>query len=152
MTNSILPKLIASGALIFNEEGKFLLLETSYKTIWEIPGGLVESDESPLEACKREISEEIGLKLNIKNLLSVVHCRKQNNKMDSLQFIFDGGILSKSEIFEIKPDMIEIINYRFVTLEEAKDLTSEKLVSRIKHAILNRNINQNSFIDFDKID
>jgi 8-oxo-dGTP pyrophosphatase MutT (NUDIX family) len=35
------------------------LLEPTYKEDWEIPGGIIEENESPREACKREVLEEL---------------------------------------------------------------------------------------------
>ncbi|WP_414169236.1 NUDIX domain-containing protein [Streptoverticillium reticulum] len=48
----------ASGALFFDEEGHVLLVRPSYKPKWEIPGGYIETGESPLAACRREVSED----------------------------------------------------------------------------------------------
>jgi ADP-ribose pyrophosphatase YjhB (NUDIX family) len=38
---------MAAGALLFDEDGRILLVEPTYKPYWEIPGGVVEADESP---------------------------------------------------------------------------------------------------------
>jgi 8-oxo-dGTP diphosphatase len=38
------------GALVFNEPEE-LLVKPTYKDGWEIPGGIVEQDESPTQAC-----------------------------------------------------------------------------------------------------
>jgi len=52
------------GALIFNPEGKLLLVKThKWKGNYTIPGGHVELGESLIEALKREILEETGLEL-----------------------------------------------------------------------------------------
>jgi 8-oxo-dGTP pyrophosphatase MutT (NUDIX family) len=36
-----------------------LLLEPTYKNDWEIPGGIIEDNESPKECCEREVFEEL---------------------------------------------------------------------------------------------
>ena len=52
------------GALIFNPEGKLLLVKThKWKGKYTIPGGHVELGEGLLDALKREILEETGLEL-----------------------------------------------------------------------------------------
>ncbi|CAN5733096.1 hypothetical protein BH20ACT1_BH20ACT1_01710 [soil metagenome] len=33
------------------------MVEPAYKDTWEIPGGQIESGESPREACEREVDE-----------------------------------------------------------------------------------------------
>jgi hypothetical protein len=54
--SSELPRIPASaGALIFDAEGRLLILKPSYKKGWTIPGGQIEADgESPWAACQRE--------------------------------------------------------------------------------------------------
>ncbi|RYE05682.1 MAG: NUDIX domain-containing protein [Rickettsiaceae bacterium] len=47
-------------ALIFNEAGDFLLVHHTYCTGWYTPGGALNYNETPLEALKRELFEEIG--------------------------------------------------------------------------------------------
>ena len=54
-------KRIAAGALFLNQQQRVLLVNPTYKTHWEIPGGMVEENEAPGAACRREISEELGL-------------------------------------------------------------------------------------------
>lgn len=51
-------------ALIFNTEGKILLLERDHpikKRYWDIPGGRLQRGESMMETLRREVKEEIGL-------------------------------------------------------------------------------------------
>jgi len=54
------PRVPASaGALIFDDAGSLLILKTTYKKRWSIPGGQIEAGgESPWEACRRETLEE----------------------------------------------------------------------------------------------
>ena len=50
------------GALIFNPEGKLLLVKThKWKGKYTIPGGHVELGETLVDALKREVTEETGL-------------------------------------------------------------------------------------------
>jgi ADP-ribose pyrophosphatase YjhB (NUDIX family) len=51
----------AAGALLRDQAGRVLLVHPAYKDVWEIPGGTAEPDESPADACTREIREELGL-------------------------------------------------------------------------------------------
>ena len=62
---------MASGALFFDDEGRVLLLEPTYKDYREIPGGYVEKGESPRQACIREVREELGISPPIGRLLAV---------------------------------------------------------------------------------
>lgn len=56
---------VTAGALIFNNEGKVLLLKHRFRagSGWGIPGGFLERGEQPEEAMRRELREEIGLEV-----------------------------------------------------------------------------------------
>ena len=59
----VLPRIPASaGALIFDDAGRLLVVNPTYKAHWTVPGGIMEADgETPWEACRREVHEEVGL-------------------------------------------------------------------------------------------
>ena len=57
-----MPKIrTAAGVLIFDRQGKLLLVKPNYRNTWGWPGGVNEPGESPLTAALRECHEEIGL-------------------------------------------------------------------------------------------
>jgi 8-oxo-dGTP pyrophosphatase MutT (NUDIX family) len=60
----------AVGA-IFNDAGEVLLMEHVFRPYfpWGLPGGWVERGESPAEAVRREVKEELGLQVEVKHLL-----------------------------------------------------------------------------------
>jgi 8-oxo-dGTP pyrophosphatase MutT (NUDIX family) len=51
------------GAMCFIEraDGALLLVRLSYRERWGVPGGLLKRNESPEEAARREVREEVGL-------------------------------------------------------------------------------------------
>ncbi|MFF0270261.1 NUDIX domain-containing protein [Kribbella sp. NPDC004536] len=109
-------KTAAGGALIRDRAGRILFLEPTYKPTLDIPGGIVEYDESPYEACCREVQEEIGLDLEIGRLLVVDWVPAQGPWSDALAFVFDGGILDNPTL---TLDPTESRANHFLTLEEA---------------------------------
>ncbi|MFC6155894.1 NUDIX domain-containing protein [Kribbella jiaozuonensis] len=109
-------KTAAGGALIRDRSGRILFLEPTYKPTLDIPGGIVEYDESPYEACSREVKEEIGLDLEIGPLLVVDWVPALGPWSDALAFIFDGGILDNTPL---TLDPSEARAHHYLTLEAA---------------------------------
>ena len=62
---------LGASAIIFNEEGKFLLTQRADNGRWCLPGGGLEPGESVAEACQREVFEETGLEVRVKRLVGV---------------------------------------------------------------------------------
>jgi len=58
---SLARKRMAAGALFRDVDGRVLLVDPTYKPMWDLPGGAVEKEESPHAACRREVAEELGL-------------------------------------------------------------------------------------------
>src|SRR3954453_1136775 len=52
---------VAAGVLVHDEEGRLLMVRPTSKDGWDIPGGYVEPDESPADAARRELREELGV-------------------------------------------------------------------------------------------
>jgi len=119
------------GALILNEKNELLIVKPSYKDHWSVPGGVVDENESPRNACVREVKEEIGLDIENPKFLCVDWTSPTPEKGESLQFIFFGGILRQEQISKIKLQPEEIAEHQFLPLEKALPLLSEKLKRRI---------------------
>ena len=68
---------VAAGALFRDAAGRVLLVHPTYKPGWDVPGGVVEDGESPAEACRREIAEELGLDRATGAFLSVDHTARR---------------------------------------------------------------------------
>ena len=133
---SLPMKRMGSGALFLDSAGKIVIVKPSYKDFWEIPGGVVENNESPRKAAEREIKEELNLSKFLTKLLCVDYQDPYDIITESLMFIFDGGILSDDEIKSIKFDGKELIEFKLVTIEEASELLSPVLARRIQQAVI----------------
>lgn len=55
------------GALcvVHDESGRLLLVRHSYRRGWGIPGGMLKYGEAPAEAGRRELFEELGLRVRV---------------------------------------------------------------------------------------
>lgn len=66
----ITPK-VGTNAAIFNDKGDILLMERIDGSGWCMPCGFVEPNETPAEGVIREVREETGLDVKIKQLVGV---------------------------------------------------------------------------------
>lgn len=105
--------LAAAGLLLRSNDHHVLLVKPHYKSVWHVPGGMVETGESPGAAAQREAFEEIGLNLPVGRLLSIDYKPATAERPAALQFVFDGGLLSDELIHQIKIQEQEIAGYGF---------------------------------------
>lgn len=112
---SLPKKRMAAGCLFFDAEGRILLVKPSYKPTWEIPGGVVEANESPKSCCQREVLEEINLEREIGRLLVVDYVSEMETNTEALMFIFLGGTVTESDIARIQLAPEELQGFGFFT-------------------------------------
>ncbi|MFH8888674.1 NUDIX domain-containing protein [Streptomyces sp. NPDC017949] len=124
---------MASGALFFDDRGQVLLLEPTYKDYRDIPGGYIETGESPLQACMREVREELGITPVIGRLLAV-DWAPSPAEGDKVLYIFDGGTLTAELLDQIQLDQSEIRGYDYHSLNAVDSLTIPRLARRIRAA------------------
>jgi 8-oxo-dGTP diphosphatase len=129
--DTLAKKRIAAGMLFLDEQDRILLVQPTYRPFWLLPGGVVEADESPLQAAIRETQEEVCLMVERARLLCIDYVEKSSEIGESLQFIFYGGMLSPEQIASIVLPKDELIQHRLTSLEEACTLVSAKLARRL---------------------
>ncbi len=66
-----MPLLIPGVAGVILNEDKELLLQQKLDGTWSLPAGMIEPQESPVQALIREIREETGLAVKVDRLLGV---------------------------------------------------------------------------------
>jgi 8-oxo-dGTP diphosphatase len=128
---------VAAGALFVDDQGRVLMVRPTYKAYWDIPGGYLEVGESPLQACMREIREELGLQTEVKGLLAV-DWAPNPDEGDKMLFLFDGGSLDADQLAAITFVDGEIDKWAFVEERQLDELTIPKLARRIRAALFAR--------------
>jgi 8-oxo-dGTP diphosphatase len=125
---------VAAGVLFFDDAGRILLVQPTYKEHWDIPGGYVETGETPAQAAAREVREELGIKMAVGRLL-VADWAPHPNEGDKLLLIFDGGTLAAEQANAIRLQAEELASYAFRDPEEAVILLIPRLGRRLAAAI-----------------
>ncbi len=123
--NSVLPrKRLIAHVAIRDRDGRFLLCHTTFKTDWELPGGIVEVNEPPRVGAAREIVEELGVEWPIGRLLLVDWLPPYLGWEDAIELIFDGGTITDDQVTALVPDGQEITEAALVTLDQARELVT----------------------------
>ncbi len=123
----------AAGALFLDESGDVLLVEPTYKAMWDIPGGRMQVGETPREACVRELHEELGLELPLGRLLVVdwaPHVREER-----VRFVFDGGVLTDEQLDAIELPPHELESWAFISPGELFVMLEPRLSRRVTAAL-----------------
>ena len=132
---SLNRKRAAAGVLLRDDSSRVLLVETTYKPEWEIPGGAVEAEEAPWTTATRELHEELGISRPLGPLLVIDHIRTQGVMPEGLAFVFDGGLITEDEVQGIRSTDPEIQSVGLYTLDEAERLVKPTLHARIRTAL-----------------
>ena len=132
-----IPRIPASaGALIFDRDGRLLIVNPTYKAHWTIPGGVMEADgETPWEACRREVFEEVGLRMDKGRLVAVDFLRPKPGKTGGMRFLFDCGAQPDSVLDTIRLQIEELSEYLVVEPGRALELLSGPLRRRVGAAL-----------------
>lgn len=131
-------KRMAAGVLFVNARDELLIVKPTYRPEWLIPGGSVEANESPHKAGIREVREELGLVLPLGRLLCVDYCSAEPHKSESVQFIFEGGLLLDEVIDRIVLPADELAAYTFASLPQVFEKFTPHLGKRIALAMAAR--------------
>lgn len=141
-------KRVASGVLFRDEEGKILVVEPVYKPGFEIPGGIAEENESPLDACVREVREELGITPPIGGVLVVDWVPRHGVWPDGVMFIFDGGVLGQEQAAGIALQEDELASYKFLTLAEIEPSVRPAMARRLAAAVAAADAGRPAYAEF----
>ncbi|WSN14670.1 NUDIX hydrolase [Micromonospora sp. NBC_01699] len=127
---------MGSAVLLRDGVDRILLVEPTYKDYWELPGGVVDGDESPYNAAIRELTEELSLSVTPGRLLVVDWVPPRLGRTDGVMFVYDGGLLDPARAAEIRLPADELRSWAWSTPEEAERRLSPLLARRATAALL----------------
>jgi len=138
LLNSFLPRKRAIGQMLIRDpDGRVLLCQLTYKPDWDLPGGVVEVNESPQQAVTREIEEELGLVLPAGGLVLTDWLPPWSGWDDALCLVFDGGVHDATITDSIVREAREIRTAEFCTLEQVAERCADFTARRIESALAN---------------
>jgi len=104
---------------IIEKDGKFLITQRPEDGRhnggrWEFPGGKLDWGENPRESLKREIQEEIGIDVSVKEIFEIssnVYGGEKHVVLLAFHCLYEEGKIEKKDIQD----------YRWITPDEMKD-------------------------------
>ncbi|NHD16450.1 MULTISPECIES: NUDIX hydrolase [unclassified Actinopolyspora] len=123
---------MAAGALFVDPAGRVLLVRKTGGDRWDVPGGYVDTGESPARACRRELVEELGIERWPRRVLALDWAPSAHDG-DKLLWIFDCGDLAEDE-HRVRLDGAELDRWEWVPTRELDDYLAARLSRRVKQA------------------
>ena len=129
---------IGVGAIVLHE-GRVLLVKRGHAPglgLWSVPGGLVDLGETTVDAARREVDEETGLKVRIAGLVGVLDrvTRDAEGRVRYHWVLID--YLAIPESTETLTAGSDAAGVRWVTIAELERLPiTEGLVDMIRRAV-----------------
>jgi 8-oxo-dGTP diphosphatase len=131
-------KRVATDVIIRDQDNRLLLVNPTYKPDWDLPGGMAEANEAPIDAARRELREELGLVVEIGALLCLDWIPPHGPWDDTVVFVFDGGTLPADAIAALEVRDDELSAFRFCPHDEAAQLLRPYVWQRAATALAAR--------------
>lgn len=128
-----LPKVaLSANAVLRDERGRIALVRNTYRDGWSLPGGVVDDNERPADACVRELAEELGFTVDSLGALLAVQWagRAADTALQFLSLTFDAGVCADTGALRAQPE--EIAEIAFFGLEELPADTRPLIARRLR--------------------
>ncbi len=120
--NAGLPtKRVISQGLLRDQHGRVLLCELTYKPEWDLPGGVIEISESPALGLVRELQEELGITVEVLDLITVNWLPAWRGWDDACIFLFDLGVVDDSITAAMELQATEIKSVQWCDAETVRE-------------------------------
>jgi 8-oxo-dGTP diphosphatase len=126
---------VGAMALIERDDGALLLVRLSYRNSWGVPGGLLKRGETPEEAVRREVREEVGVEVVTVGDPSVV----VDEAAQRDDVVYRARLATGEDPGRVRPSSPEIVEARWHPLDALPDLqfeTSGALMATARRSIV----------------
>ncbi|MBM9460382.1 NUDIX domain-containing protein [Nocardioides sp. zg-536] len=140
LLNAFLPRKRGIAQMLVRDdtpgpEPRVLMCNLTYKSDWDLPGGVVEVGESPRLAVSRELEEELQLRITAGGLVLTDWMPPWGGWDDALCLVFDGGAHPEALADQVVPQAREIIAAQFLTLSEIDERATDFTARRVRAAL-----------------
>lgn len=95
----------------------------------EIPGGVIDGDEEPADAMRRELLEETGYKFDAMELVTVVYGNPATSNNHTYCYLATGGVKVQEQALDEHEELI-VEEY---TIPEVKQLLADNKIQQALH-------------------
>lgn len=122
------------NAIALTQDNKILLV-TQYRHAGdiislEVPGGVMDGDESPEYAIRRELLEETGYVFDSAELIATLYPNPATANNVTYTYLLKGGVKTQEQHL----DEHEILNVETYSIAEVEQLLSENKIDQALHA------------------
>jgi ADP-ribose pyrophosphatase len=122
------------NAIAITQENKMILVRQYRHAAdiisLEVPGGVIDGDERPEDAVKRELMEETGYSFETSELIATVYPNPATSTNRTFTYLLTGGIKTHEQHL----DEHEFLTVEEYTLEEVKELVLNNKIDQSLHA------------------
>lgn len=130
------PRRADAAGVLIRDRDRYLLVKSPYKKYWDLPGGMVERGESPMQAARREVLEELGIELAWPMPVLVAdYLNATDTRAEGVRWVFGSYLIDRRPL-RLQADEIE--DFEWCTRARITQLTcyhAPMLERRIQAAI-----------------
>jgi 8-oxo-dGTP diphosphatase len=112
---------VGSICMIERSDGAVLLVRQSYRNGWGVPGGLLKRGETPEDAARREVLEEVGLRIELVGEPAVVVAPKAQR----VDLVFRAVPAAGQDATTARPVSPEIVEAAWFATDDFPELQAE---------------------------
>jgi len=121
------------NAIALTEEGKIIMVRQYRHAAdiisLEVPGGVIDGDEAPEVAIKRELLEETGYSFKTCKLVAELYPNPATANNVTLTYVLTGGIKTHEQHL----DEHEILNVEEYTIDQVKQFMKDNKIAQALH-------------------